>query len=71
VIGNRAVHQSETERDDIVRTFACPVCHVGPAEKCSYGRTAAGHPMTQITSHEGRYVKAARSGLVPMLVGMR
>jgi hypothetical protein len=65
VSGNRPITKSEIERDDLVRTFPCPVCKAKAGKACNYRRTGYTY-----TSHEGRYRVAAEAGVVPMLAGM-
>lgn len=64
------VQPGEVERDDIVRGYTCPVCHVGVGEPCTYGQTVLGNHMRQATSHAGRYRVACEAGAVPVLFGM-
>jgi hypothetical protein len=73
-MSNAALLDVERERDDIVRTFACPLpeCAAEPLDRCNFGlSTAAGHKIRSRTSHEARYNLAAAAGLVPALPGAR
>lgn len=67
----RDIAINEQARDDLVRTVACPVCHVARRKRCFAGRTKTGRPIGMATSHEGRYWAAVDAGLVPPLAGSR
>jgi hypothetical protein len=72
-MSNAALLDVERERDDIVRTFACPLpnCRAEPLKPCQFGLSATGHRMWSHTSHEARYNLAAEAGLAPRLPGVR
>jgi hypothetical protein len=54
----------EAEREDIARTFACPVCGVGAGRWC---RSDKDSRRVVPFSHTARYNLAAAAGLVPAL----
>ena len=72
-MSNAALLSAERERDDIARTYACPLPHCGakPLKPCQFGLSATGHRRWSHTSHEARYNLAAEAGLVPRLPGQR